>query len=164
MGEERQVEQVGVASMGRFRLRVALFILLAAAIAACGAGEPRAVPSVVTGAPPTTMPDPTGGATGTITVEAGVDADGPGGSISHALANAGIGAQLVNGILLREVDGTVWLCEDLLTSSPPQCAEPRLLVENRAQEDQTFVNDAGLHEADGVRWIENMQVFGIVRR
>ena len=69
----------------------------------------------------------------------------------------------MNGILLREVDGAVWLCEVLLTSSPPQCAEPRLLVESQAQEDQTFVNDEGLHEADGVRWLENVQLFGVVR-
>jgi hypothetical protein len=97
-------------------------------------------------------------------VEPGVEADGPGESISDALANAGIGPQLVNGILLRAVDGTVWLCEALLTSSPPQCAEPRLLVENRAQEDQAFVNEEGLHEADGIRWVEHVQLFGTVHR
>jgi len=71
---------------------------------------------------------------------------------------------LVNGILLREADGTVWLCEVLLTSSPPQCAEPRLLVENWLPEDQTFVNGGGLHEAGGVRWVDQVQLFGVVRR
>lgn len=106
-------------------------------------------------------PVPGGHATATITVEQGVEADGPGGSISDALANAGIGPQLVNGILLREVDGTVWLCEAMLPSSPPQCAEPRLFVENPAQGD-FFVN-VDVHEADGVRWVENVQLFGTVR-
>jgi hypothetical protein len=106
---------------------------------------------------------PGGRASATITVEQGVEADGPGRSISDALASVGIGPQLVNGILLMDVDGTVWLCEALLTSSPPQCAEPRLLVENRAKEDQTFVNDEGLHVVDGVRWVENVQLFGVVR-
>jgi hypothetical protein len=157
--------------MGRYRVWAALFMLLAAAIAACGAGPPSAVPSVVAGAPPTAVPGPTptavpgpsGRATATLTVEPGVEADGPGASISDAMANAGVGPQLVNGILLREVDGSVWLCEILLTSSPPQCAEPRLLVENRPQEDQAFINGDGLHEADGVRWVENVQLFGIVR-
>jgi hypothetical protein len=164
--------------MGERRLRVALIVLLAAAIAACGAGSPSAVPPVVAGAAPTAVPGPTrssvpaatqtapvpsGHAPATIKVEPG-EADGPGGSVSDAIANAGIGPQLVNGILLRAVDGTVWLCEVLLISSPPQCAEPRLLVvENRAPEDQTFVNGERLHEADGVRWVENVQVFGTVR-
>jgi hypothetical protein len=186
VGEERQVAQVGVPSMGQHRLRVTLILLLAAAIAACGGVSPSAVPSVVAGAAPTAVPGPTvspvpggtlsprpgatltapspsGRAPATITVEPGVEADGPGGTISDAIANAGVGPQLVNGIMLRAVDGSVWLCEVLLTSSPPQCAEPRLLVENRPQEDQTFVNGNGLHEADGVRWVENVQLFGIVR-
>lgn len=149
-------------SMGQRRLRVVFIVLLAAAIAACGAGSPSGVPPVGTGAATQTAPVPSGHAPATIKVEPG-QADGPGGSVSEAIANAGIGPQLVNGILLRAVDGTVWLCEVLLISSPPQCAEPRLLVvENRSPEDQTFVNGEGLHEADGVRWVENVQVFGKV--
>lgn len=172
--------------MGRDQVRVALIVLLAGAIAACGAGSPVAMPSGVAGAAPTatsvstaspvsdltpspvpgaslTTPVPGGRSTATITLEPGVEADGPGESISVALVNADIGPQLVNGILLRAVDGAVWLCEVVLTSSPPQCAEPRLLVTNRAQVDSAFGNGEPFQEADGVRWVENVQLFGIVR-
>jgi hypothetical protein len=163
--------------MGQHRPGVALVLLLAVAVAACGGVAPSAAPPTVASAAPTavsrptppsvpgsapTTPVPGGGTAATIRVEPGVEADGPGASISDALANAGIGPQLVNGILLRAVDGTVWLCEAVLTSSPPRCAEPSLLVVNRPQ-DQTFVDGDGLHEAEGVRWVENAQLFGTVR-
>ena len=148
---------------------VALVMLLAAATVACGAASPSAVTSVVAGATPTAVPGrtpmapvPSGPAPATITLEPG-NADGPGGSISDSIANAGIGPQLVNGILLRAADGSVWLCEPMQDAPPPKCAEPHLRVEGRAPEDQTFVNSEGLHEADGVRWVENVQLFGVVR-
>ncbi len=99
----------------------------------------------------------------TLTLINGVEADGPGTRVSDALANVGVEPQLVNGIVLKEADGAVWLCEVLLKSSPPQCAEPRLRVGNQLPEDQTFVNSEGLHEANGVRWVEQMQLFGVVR-
>jgi hypothetical protein len=104
-----------------------------------------------------------GRSSATITVEPGVQADGPGVSVSDAVANASIGEQLVNGVLLRNVDGTVWLCEVLLTSPPPRCTEPNLLVVNGSQEDQAFVGGQGVHEDDGVRWVEGAQLYGIVR-
>ncbi|HEX2754398.1 MAG TPA: hypothetical protein VHM48_02985 [Candidatus Limnocylindrales bacterium] len=88
--------------------------------------------------------------------------DGPGQSVTEALANAGVGPLLVNGILLKEADDTVWLSEALLRSSPPQCAEPKPLVENWSTEDQTFVNGEGIHVADGVRWVERAQLVGVV--
>ncbi len=145
----------------RSRPTLTLAALLAVAIAACGTGSPSVVPSLVSSAALTQTPGPSGGATATITVEAGVEADGPGASVSEALANADVGSQLVNGIMLKEVGGSVWLCE-ALSSSPPKCAEPRLLVKNLAQGDQTFVGE-GVREVDGVRWVENAQLFGIVR-
>jgi hypothetical protein len=162
--------------MGQGELCVVRTVLLAAAVAACGGGSPSTVPSSVANAAPSASLDPTpptvpgatatpvpdGRATATITVEQGVEADGPGASVRDAIANAAIGPQLVNGILLREVDGTVWLCEVLLTSSPAQCAEPRLRVENRP-EDEAFVQGGGLHEADGIRWVERVQICGTVR-
>jgi len=99
----------------------------------------------------------------TLTLINGVEADGPGTSVSDALAHVGVEPQLVNGIVLREADGAVWMCEVLLESSPPQCAEPRLRVGNWLPEDQTFANGEGLHEANGVRWVEKVQLFGVVR-
>jgi hypothetical protein len=101
----------------------------------------------------------------TLTIERGVQADGPGASVSEALANMGSFPNLVNGIELKDADGRVWLCEALVKSSPPQCAEPRLLVLNMSPEDTTFVEGPGqvVHVADGVRWIDRVQLFGVVR-
>jgi hypothetical protein len=121
------------------------------------AATPRATVASLTPAPtPAASP-------ATLTIEQGVDADGPGGSVSEALAYTGSYPQLVNGILLRDADGRVWLCEALVKSSIPQCDEPRLLVLNMAPEDQAFVNDQGLHVAGAVRWVEHVQLFGFVR-
>jgi hypothetical protein len=101
----------------------------------------------------------------TLTIQQGVQADGPGGSISEALAYTGNHPQLVNGTLLKDANGRIWLCEAVVNSSPPQCGEPRLLVTNwvPAPDDGTFVSSDGLHVADGVRWVEHVQLFGFVR-
>ena len=87
-------------------------------------------------------------------------------SVKDAIAKSGIEPLLVNGILLKAADGTIWLCPALATSAPPRCAKPRLLVKNWVQppDDQTFVRGEGLHEAAGVHWIEGMQLFGVVHR
>jgi hypothetical protein len=148
-----------------------LSLLLAASVAAgcTGTTEPAsASPSAA--APPTATvasltPAPTPAASpATLTIEQGVEADGPGGSVTEALAYTGSYPQLVNGTLLKDADGTVWLCEALAKSSPPQCAEPRLLVLNMAPEDQAFVNSQGLHAAGAVRWVERVQLFGFLRQ
>jgi hypothetical protein len=114
---------------------------------------------------------------GTLTLGDFGIADGPGEPISRALANAGTDPRLVNGILLKDADDAVWLCEALADSSTPQCDEPRLLVTNYPP-DHEVVNgedyytvfsrerpdDLGieLHEEDGVRWVEAQQLFGVV--
>jgi hypothetical protein len=118
-----------------------------------------------TNAPASPPPAATANPTATLTIERGVQADGPGASVSEALANMGSFPNLVNGIELKDAGGRVWLCEALVKSSPPQCAEPRLLVLNMSPEDTTFVEGPGqvVHVADGVRWIDRVQLFGIVR-
>jgi hypothetical protein len=80
------------------------------------------------------------------------------------MANKGSVGNLVNGIELKDADGRVWLCEALLKSSPPQCAEPRLLVLNMSPEDTTFVEgpDQVVHIAGRVRWVDQVQLFGVV--
>jgi ABC-type transport system substrate-binding protein len=100
----------------------------------------------------------------TLTIEGGVEADGPGNSITEALAYRGSDSQLVNGTLLRDANGRIWLCETVV-ESPPQCPEPRLLVTNwaPAPDDGTFVSGPGLHVADGARWVERVQLYGFVR-
>jgi hypothetical protein len=141
--------------MGQRQVRFLLITLIAAATAACGAGAPSVAPSA-----PVVAPTPSGDAVATITLDNNVQADGPGGSVSFSIANAGVGLALVNGIVLKEADGTVWLCEVVLESSPPHCAEPKLLVENWLPKD---LAGEGVHEADGVRWQEHMQLAGDVR-
>jgi hypothetical protein len=149
-------------------------MLAAMVIAGCAAtGEPSSAPASTTSPAPTAAsvtPAPTAAPTpaaspATLTVERGVEADGPGASVSEAMANKGSIGNLVNGILLKDADGRVWLCEALAKSSPPQCAEPRLLVLNMSPEDRSFVQGPGqsVHVADGVRWVERVQLFGFVR-
>jgi hypothetical protein len=130
-------------------------------------------PSPTSGATPTSAPSPTSGAwttsgqpDATLTLGDFGQADGPGLSVKDSIAKSGVEPLLVNGILLKAADGTIWLCLALATSAPPRCAEPRLLVKNwvQAPDDQTFVSGEGLHDAAGVRWIERMQLFGVVRR
>ena len=124
---------------------------------------PSATPSL--DARPSKLPTPGATAPATLTIKNNPgNVDGPGNSVSEAIANAGVGLQLVNGIALKEADGTVWLCEALLASSPPDCAEPRLLVQNLLPDDQTFVSGTGLHIAGGVRWADGIQLYGSVRR
>ena len=102
----------------------------------------------------------------TITLETGAVADGPGESIEAAIAAAQTEPTLVNGILFKDLDGTIWLCSALLESSPPQCGEPRLLVVNfppdTADFDPASAELTGLQEDGGVYWLEGGQLYGVV--
>lgn len=160
--------------MSQGHLWIVFITLITAATTVCGGGAPNPTPSPTPSALPSQTPSalpsqtrlapsPSGQAMATLTLMNGVEADGPGTSVSDALAHVGVEPQLVNGIVLREADGAVWLCEVLLESSPPQCAEPRLRVGNWLPEDRTFANGEGVHEANGVRWVEQVQLFGLVR-
>jgi hypothetical protein len=166
--------------MGQRQLRIVFIVLIAGATAACRAGAaigvPSPTPAAVTSAVPTptlavtsavsspspTPPTPSRAATATLTLQASTNADGPGISVAEALAYVGVEPLLVNGMLLKTADGTIWLCGVLEQSSPPQCAEPRLLVENGTLEDPAFINGAGLHVSGGVRWVDHVQLFGFV--
>jgi hypothetical protein len=152
---------------------IRLSLLLAASLAAgcSGTTEPASASASATAAatPTATVasssPAPTPAARpATLTIEQGVEADGPGNSVTEALAYRGSDSQLVNGSLLRDANGRIWLCEAVL-ETPPQCPEPRLLVTNwvPAPDDGTFVSGDGLHVADGARWVERVQLFGFVR-
>lgn len=151
--------------MARRQWLLVLLISFATLNAACGAGAtgitPNPTPSAVASAPTTSGP-----ADATLTLGNFGQADGPGLSVKDAIATSGVEPLLVNGILLKAADGTIWLCPALATSAPPRCAEPRLLVKNWVQppDDQTFVSGEGLHDVAGVRWIERMQLFGVVHR
>ena len=159
---------------------IVLLTSIAALTAACGAGTTRVTPNptssaassatlAAVGSPPQSpmsSAPTTGQADSTITLGDFGQADGPGLSVEDAIAKPGTGPMLVNGILLKAADGMIWLCTALAMAAPPRCAEPRLLVKSSLPpppDDETFVSAEGLHEAAGVRWIERMQLFGVVR-
>ena len=84
-------------------------------------------------------------------------AGGPGIGIVEAIDAAGADPLLVNGALFVDRDGTVLLCSVIAESFPPQCGGTRLRVEEL---DVASLPD--LQEANGVRWVEALQLFGIV--
>ena len=146
-------------------MRVAFIALIAATAAACGGAPSPAATAIPNAAssPNPSSPTGSGETMATLTLGNFGEADGPGERVRDAIANAGVEPRLVNGILLRQVDGKVWLCEALRDVSPPDCAAPRLLVQNWLSGDQAFATGQGAHEASGVRWVEKVQLFGVVR-
>ena len=107
-------------------------------------------------------------AAGTITIVAGGVVDGPGLSIQEALDTAGAEPVLVNGILLLDAEGTIWLCEELSDASPRACAGEYLRVENYPEGadapefDPENADVTGSQEEDGVVWLEDQQLYGTV--
>ncbi len=148
--------------------RYALIALLA--LAACQPSASESVsPSDEASAAPSGAASSTAEIpTGTITLpDEGAAVDGPGISIPEALETAGDEPLLVNGILLQDTEGTIWLCESLTDESPRACADSQLQVENWPEDNTaTFDPDnadtTGLQEEDGVVWIEDYQAFGVV--
>jgi hypothetical protein len=159
--------------MRRLLALTIMVVLAACSGAATQSASESELPSVELSS---TQAAPTDGrqAAATLTLVMNGVADGPGESVSAAITSAGEEPQLVNGILLKDTEGTVWLCEALLESSPPQCAQPSLLVENYP-EDHAVIDGQDFYsafardqpeppqEADGVRWVVGQQLFGVVR-
>jgi hypothetical protein len=123
-----------------------------------------AAPTTSPSAAPSESPDAST-ARGTFTMVDGVSAGGPGVSIADAIANANNEPVLVNGVLLMDPDGTIWLCESL-NSSSAGCGGQRLRVigypEGTADLDLENAGDTGLQEADGVLYFETAQLYGVV--
>ena len=104
--------------------RMPLLVSLSLILAGCGSADVgTASPSPVTpagselsGSP---LPSETGVAddpSGTLTIIPNTQADGPGQSVRSSIARAPVQMALVNGWLLIDADGTMWLCEALITS------------------------------------------------
>ena len=145
-------------------------LLLAALLAGCGTivsqtftqvGDslPTPTPAVSTSAEDTA---------GTFTVvDLGGPVDGPGISLAEAIANTDGEPKLVAGVLLMDLDGVIWLCEEITDSSPPACGEPRLRVVNYPEGGAEWnLEDAeitGLQEEDGVLWFEGNRLYGEVQ-
>jgi hypothetical protein len=116
---------------------LALFIVLALGVAACGSEE-NSEP-----APQTTPPI------------AGIAA-GPGISIDEAIAFDSDEPLLVNGNIWAEGD-KVYLCDAVAESHPPQCAGVRLEVVG-----VKLAEVDGLQRASGIAWTERTQLLGVV--
>jgi hypothetical protein len=106
-------------------------------------------------------------AAGTITLpDDGAAVDGPGISITEALETAGPEPLLVNGTLLQDADGNLWFCEALSDDSPRACEGTYLAVENFPEDapelDPENADVTGLQEEDGVIWLEDHQLYGVV--
>ncbi len=104
---------------------------------------------------------------GTLTlVNVGGAIDGPAVSLSDALENTSGNPQIIGGILLKDLDGVIWLCEELADTSPPSCGEPRLRVleypEGGAEWDPELGEAVGLQEEDGVFWLEDTRSYGVI--
>jgi hypothetical protein len=150
------------------RRSVLLLALIAVlALAACSpsaSGSPDASEGAPSAAPSASE---AAAAAGTITLpDEGAAVDGPGVSITDALETAGTEPLLVNGILLQDADGGLWFCESLSDASPPACEGTYLQVENFPEDapelDPANADVTGLQEEDGVVWLEDHQLYGVV--
>lgn len=144
-------------------------LLLVIALAGCGGAVTSTTFSEVGDTLDT--PAPTASASGAadeatlMIIEVGGAVDGPGTPIAEAVASAGDGtAKLVNGSLMMDTDGSIWLCDHVEVYNPPQCVWPRLRVENYpeggAEWDLSSADVTGLLEQDGVLWFESSQLYG----
>ena len=103
---------------------------------------------------------------GTITVVQDVSVSGPGGSIADALGAGSTEPYLVNGVIFKDVDGTIYLATSLADAAVPAFGDPILEVlnyyEGGSEWDMQYADLIGLQEANGVLFREGAQIFGVV--
>jgi hypothetical protein len=151
-----------------------LVIVLAACSTTIGAptsqapspSEPAA-PSVEPSAEPSEAPaDEEHEVAGTITVAEGMAFSGPGGTIQEALdiGPSGEYPTLVNGVLFRDTDGTVYLATSVSDLAAPTFDGPMLEVLNIENDgpswDMANAELLGLEEANGIVFNQNAQILG----
>lgn len=165
---------------------IPILAILAVVLAACSAtigapasppasptAEPTAQPTLEPTAEPTAAPSeaPAHGkreVAGTITV-AEMAFSGPGGTIQEALNNGPTGNDLptlVNGVLFRDTDGTIYLATAVSDASVPSFDAPLLEVRNFPTDGPTWdMANAGvinLQEANGILFKPDSQVLGFL--
>jgi hypothetical protein len=131
--------------------------------------EPTAEPTVEPTVEPSETPAPAPeerDVAGTITVYPGAFS-GPGGTIAEALANGPTGDEiptLVNGVLFRDTDGTVYLATSVSDVTVPTFETPMLKVLNTPNDgpswDMANAELLGLEEANGIVFKQGAQVLG----
>ena len=140
--------------------------------------EPTAEPTTEPTADPTSKPtvEPTAEPTeapaarevaGTITV-AEAAFSGPGGTIQEAIENGSSGdvPTLVNGVVFRDTDGTIYLATSVSDASAPTFEGPMLEVLNAPNDgpswDMANAELMGLEEANGIVFNQDVQILGYV--
>ena len=161
-----------------FRSLTLLLAIVAIILAACGSTvaesppiepSPTATPSASPSTEPSEDPseEPSVGAeTGTITMVDGVAAGGPGASVSESIAANTGEPMLVNGVLLMDTQGTIWLCDAFAGGGIPSCGDPSLRVigypEDTSDWDMAHAEMTGLQEGEGILWFDEAQIFGVI--
>ena len=104
-----------------------------------------------------------------IITQADMAFSGPGGTIAEALANGPTGDELptlVNGVIFRDTDGTIYLATSVSDTSVPTFDGPMLKVLNMSNDgpswDMSHAADIGLREANGTLFREDAQVLGFL--
>jgi hypothetical protein len=129
---------------------------------------PSVEPSQAPAETPAEAPDDEREVVGTITVAEGMAFSGPGGPIKEALdANyTGEYPMLVNGVLFRDSDGTIYLATSVGDASAPTFAGPMLEVLNMDKTgsswDMANAELLGLEEANGIVFNQNAQILGFL--
>jgi len=156
-----------------------LIAIIAVVLAACGttATSQDPSPEASASAPPSTPPSAASSdepapspsewfEAGTLTMVDGVSAGGPGIALSEAIAADTGEPMIVNGILLMDQQGTIWLCEAFAGGGIPSCGDPSLRVlgypEATSDWDMAHAAMTGLQEAEGIRWFDEAKIFGVV--
>ncbi|MDQ2674660.1 MAG: hypothetical protein M3Y40_08380 [Chloroflexota bacterium] len=134
---------------------------------------PSVQPSVQPSVAPSVAPEPSEPApeeretVGTITM-AEMAFSGPGGTIAEAIAGGDSGEypNLVNGVLFRDTDGTIYLATSLSDAQAPTFEGPMLEVLNMPNDgpswDIAFADDIGLEQANGILFRQEAQVLGFL--
>jgi hypothetical protein len=134
--------------------------------------EPSVAPSVEPSVEPSVAPsespaDEERDVAGTITVAEGMAFSGPGGTIQEVLDIGPTGDDvptLVNGVLFRDTDGTVYLATSVSDTDAPTFESPMLEVLNTPNDgpswDMANAELLGLKEANGIVFLEGAQILG----
>jgi hypothetical protein len=159
-------------------VRILLLASMAIFIAACGtatgapaseAPEPSEppVPSVEPSEAPVEVPADEREVDGTITVAEGMAFSGPGDTIQKTLdIGTSVHPALVNGVLFRDTDGTIYLATSVSDVSAPTFGGPMLEVlgmDNTGESwDMANAELLGLEEASGIVFNQNAQILGFL--
>jgi len=128
-------------------------------------GTPPAAASPDPSAAPFESPGTSVETAGTISVVEGGAVGGPGSSVAEALTMGMTEPMLVNGVLFKGSDGTIYLADSVTDPATPTFGDPILEVahytETEGEWDMANAELLGLQEANGVVYRE-VQLYGIV--